>query len=193
MCVAEVRTCVFKAFVSTTKVFVPSTKVFISSAKWFRVLFERWFRNRPKGIGTRGKQFLQKFISSRDGPEKVQKPDRNERTQENYLISVVYFVQLWGDLTFFHLCLISAPFFRLIPNSINGCSGIIVHLCWNLHMCMFGTFLLNCSHKESLLQPVVFQKQPVFTFLISIFSIWICLWRVVISPLSFLRIRRHKG
>ena len=39
-------------------------------------------------------KLLQKFISNGDGPEKVQKQGSNERIQENYPTSAVYFLQM---------------------------------------------------------------------------------------------------
>ena len=43
--------------------------------------------------------------------KKVQKQGRNERTQEGYPTSGVFFLQMYGSLlAFFHLCLVSVLF-----------------------------------------------------------------------------------
>ena len=67
----------------------------VASDKHVRILFGSWFRiPLPKEQKLKNK-LPKNFISSRDGPEIVQKQGRVERTQEDYPTSAVYFLQLY--------------------------------------------------------------------------------------------------
>ena len=110
MSVAEVQTHIFNTFVSSTNALVSST------INMFVFLFGSWLRNPPKKIETRKKTFLQNLISTRDMDlKKVQIQGRDERMQEDYPTSAVYFCRcriffLHSFISALFLC-----FFRSIP------------------------------------------------------------------------------
>ena len=60
--------------------------------------------------------FLQHFISVRDGPDKGQKQGRDERMQEDYSTSAVYFADVGQSSCVLSSLPCFCPFFRPIPN-----------------------------------------------------------------------------
>ena len=65
---------------------------------------------KPQNNKNQRKWFLQNFISSRDGPEKLQKQGRDESMQEDFPTSVAYTANIGSLLACFHLCLVSVAF-----------------------------------------------------------------------------------
>ena len=110
-----------------------------------------------------GWKFVQNFISSRDGPDKVQKQGRDERMQEHYPTSAVHFLQCRVAILSIFSAIISWPLFLakfqflLLLLSNNVITGhckfmlallIIVILC--SCRCFRGGLLLDVSAQSEL-------------------------------------------
>ena len=77
----------------------PVQNAIVSSTKMVHLQFIFYLEVGLETLQTkesREKLSLQNFISSREGPEKVQQQGRGERTQKVYLTSVVYFLQMYS-------------------------------------------------------------------------------------------------
>ena len=99
-------------------VFLPVPKVFVcSTINTFVFYLEGCLENTQKRTELRKKPFSKTSFQLRMELKKGQKQDRDERMQEEYPTSAVYFLQMSCSLlAFFHLCFVCPFFFSSILN-----------------------------------------------------------------------------
>ena len=125
VCAHEVWTGVFNVFVSSTKAFVTSAKcvrprlqsVHLQHNQGSFFIWKVVWKT-PNKEQNVGKKFLQTSFQLRMDLKQGENQGRDERTQEDYPTSIVYFCRcrVYSLLVFFHFRLVFVLFFRSIPN-----------------------------------------------------------------------------
>ena len=113
VCVAQVRTRVFDVFVSSAKRVRLQLSLQLDSA--FVFYLEIGLETPEKRTETREKSFCKTWFEVGMEPEKVQKQGRDERTQEDYPTSGVYFCRCRVVFLRSFISALFLYFFRLHP------------------------------------------------------------------------------